>query len=427
MRRRTLTLALLLALVPASLLLAGAEGRLKGVVQDKDGKPIVDAKVVLTAQEVSATRQAMTKKGGKFVMIVADATRSYMIRIETEGYQTIQEPLKLTIGGQTAKTWTLLEGETVAGATVVEMHAPGAKVYNDGAKAFNNGDIDGALAKFREAGEINPELAEAFQGQAMIHWSRKETDLALAAAEKVVALDPTQRPRPARLLRLLPGEGRRARRRDAGGADRGRPDAGYGPAGLQRRRRVGDGPTTPMGRSRSSRRRSRSTASLTQGYQILGQLYNCQEEYDKAIASGEKLLAHGAGQPRGALGPLQGLPGEGRHREGGCLVGDPQGVQAGGPGADALRRGQVAVGRGQRRRRPPSSSSRPSRRIPSTAWRTTTWGCAYANINRVDDRLVHLQKFLDLDPEHPEAASAKSMLDYYKTSERDSGRRRRRG
>jgi tetratricopeptide (TPR) repeat protein len=191
MKRRTLTLALLLALVPASLLLAGAEGRLKGIVQDKDGKPIVGANVLLQAQEVSAKRQAKTKKGGKFVMIVADATRNYMIRIEMEGYQTIQEPLKLTIGGQVSKTWTMHAGETVAGATVVETHGPGARVYNEGAKAFNNGEIDVALAKFREAGEINPELTEAFQGQAMIHWSRQETDLALAAAEKVVALDPT--------------------------------------------------------------------------------------------------------------------------------------------------------------------------------------------------------------------------------------------
>jgi hypothetical protein len=37
MKRRTLTLALLLALLPASLLLAGAEGRLKGIVVDVDG------------------------------------------------------------------------------------------------------------------------------------------------------------------------------------------------------------------------------------------------------------------------------------------------------------------------------------------------------------------------------------------------------
>ena len=37
-----------------------------------------------------------------------------MIRIEKEGYQTIQEPLDLTIGGQLVKEWTMVQGETVS-------------------------------------------------------------------------------------------------------------------------------------------------------------------------------------------------------------------------------------------------------------------------------------------------------------------------
>ncbi|MFQ5350999.1 MAG: carboxypeptidase regulatory-like domain-containing protein, partial [Thermoanaerobaculia bacterium] len=190
MKRRTLTIALLLVLLPASLLLAGAEGRLKGTVMDKDGNPIIGADVLLQAQEVSVKRQATTKKGGKFVMIVADASRTYTIRIEKEGYQTIHEPVKLTVGGQLIKEWVMHQGQTVQGPAFVEVQAPGSRVYNEGAKAFNNGDVETALAKFREAGELNPELAEAFQGQAMIHWSRKETDAALVAAERTVALDP---------------------------------------------------------------------------------------------------------------------------------------------------------------------------------------------------------------------------------------------
>ena len=290
MKRRILTVVLLLALMPASLLLAGAEGRLKGVVQNQDGEPIVGARITLMAQEVSATRQTTSKKGGKFVMIVADATRSYMIRIVQDGYQTIQEPVKLNIGGQVEKTWTMHAGESVTGASVVEVHAPGAKVYNEGANAFNRGEVDLALAKFREAGEANPELAEAFQGQAMIHWSRKETNEALAAAETLVALDPTnvlgQRVRYDAYVEL--GDER------ADAALEELITADPSPATARRVFNAGVAAVRANDAERAIARFEKVVEldpTLAKAHQILGQLYNTQGEHDRAIASAETLLA----------------------------------------------------------------------------------------------------------------------------------------
>ncbi len=412
MKRRISSFALLLALVPASLLMAGSEGRLKGVVQDANGKGIVDAQVTLMAQEVSATRQAKTKKGGKFVMIVADATRSYMIRIEKDGYQTIQEPLKLNVGGQLSKTWTMREGESIAGASVVEVHEPGAKVYNEGAKAFNNGEVDLALEKFREAGEINPELAEAFQGQAMIHWSRQETGPALAAAEKVVALDPTnilaQRVRydayvelgddraAAALEELIavdPSDGTARRVFNAGVAE-------------VRANNV-DGAIARFEKA------IELDPSLEQAYSVVGQLYNTKGENDKAIASAEKLLALVPNSPEAHSVLYEAYRAKGDKEKAAISwavlkEADPKDLARAlfEEGQSLFQAGNVAAAT--------TKLEQAVEADPEHAAAHYTLGLCYLNSGNQSGAKEKLQRFLELAPEHPEAASARDMLSFIK-------------
>lgn len=414
MTKRITTLALLLALVPAALLLAGAEGRLKGIVQDKDGKPILDAQVVLTAQEVSTTRQAKTKKGGKFVMIVADATRTYMIRIEKEGYQTIQEPVKLKVGGQLVKTWIMFEGETVAGARVVETHAPGAKIYNEGAKAFNNGEIDTALAKFREAGEINPELAEAFQGQAQIYWSREETDPALEAAEKLVALNPQNvlglRIRYDAYVEL------EDERKDQALDDLVAADPTPGTA----RRVFNVGVSAVQDNNLEEAIRRFETAveiddTLTQGFQILGQLYNSNKEYDKAIASGQKLLemVPDSTQAHQILYEAYKATGDTEQADVSWAV-----LESASPEDLA----QVLYEEGQSlflAGTTEAATEKLEQAIklhPKHAMAHYYLGLCYVNSNKESDGADLLKRSLDLDPQHPEASTAQAMVDFYKPS-----------
>ncbi len=409
MKRRALTLALLLALVPASLLLAGAEGRLKGVVQDKNGKPIVGAKVVMMAQEVSATRQATTKKGGKFVMIVADATRSYMIRIEADGYQTIQEPVKLTIGGQVAKTWTMLEGETVTGATVVEVHGPGARVYNEGAKAFNNGEIDLALAKFREAGEVNPELAEAFQGQAMILWSRKETDAALAAAEKVVALDPQN----VLALRLRYDAFVEKNDERADEALDALVAADPTPSTARRVFNVGVKAVRSNEVDEAIARFEKTIEidpTLDQAHQILGQLYNSKKEYDKAIASAQRVLELAPGSPEAhsILYEAYRATGETAKAEASWAIlkeSKPEDL------ARALYEEGQSLFHAGRIDEATEKLEQALAAYPDHPTANYTLGLCYLNTG--DPRAKeHLQRFLELAPDHPEAGSAREMVSF---------------
>lgn len=410
MKRQTLTLALLLALMPASLLLAGSEGRLKGNVVDPEGKPILGAQVTLSAQEVASTRQTKTKKGGKFSLIVADASRSYMIRIEKEGYQTIQEPIKLEIGGQLVRTWTMRAGETVAGASMVEGRVPGAKIYNDGATAFNKGQVDEALAKFREAAEVNPELAEAFQGQAMIHWSRSETDLALAAAEKVVALEPTN----VLGLRILydayleKGDTRAGEALDALVAA----DPTEGTA-----RRVFNAGIAAVRANDTETAISRFLTALEidsglqQAHQVLGQIYNHQKEHDKAIASAEALLAlvPGSSQAHSILYEAYRAKGdEEKAAESWAVLkqADPEDL------AKALyEEGQALFNANDI----PAATEKLEQAIdayPDLAAAHYTLGLCYLNSNNPSGAKEHLEKFIELAPDNPEVASAKGMLEY---------------
>ncbi len=367
---------------------------------------------MLSAQEVSATREATTKKGGKFVMIVADATRSYMIRIEKDGYQTIQEPLRLNVGGQLIKNWTMRKGETIAGATMVEQHAPGAKVYNDGAKAFNNGQIDEALAKFHEAGEINPELAEAFQGQAMIHWSRKETGPALAAAEKVVALDPTNvlalRVRYDAYVEMT--DERAGEALDALVAA----DATPGTA-----RRVFNAGVAAVKANQTEAAISRFMTAveidsgLKQGHQILGQLYNHQKEHDKAIASAETLLALEPGSPQAHSILYEAYRAKGDEEKAAVSwavlkEADPKDL------ARALyEEGQSLFNAGS----VPAATEKLEQAVeadPSHAGAHYTLGLCYLNSGDQTGAKAHLEKFIELDPEHPEVASARDMISFLK-------------
>lgn len=410
MKRRILTIALLLALLPASLLLAGAEGRLKGTVMDKDGKPIQGASVLLMAQEVSAKRQAKTKKDGQFAMMVADATRTYVIRIEKEGYQTIQEPVDLTIGGQLVKEWTMVEGEAVAGADIVEKQTPGARVYNEGAKAFNNGEIDVALAKFIEAGEQNPELAEAFQGQAMIYWSREETDLALAAAERAVAIDPTNMVglRVRYDAYVEKGDERaEAALQDLAAADRSPATA----------RRVFNSGVTAVRANDVDTAVARFTQAveidpaLLQGHQILGQLYNSMGEHDKAIASADRILEQAPGSPdaHSILYEAYRKTGDTAKAEESWAI-----LKAAKPEdlAKALyEEGQSLFNAGNI----DEAAEKLEQAIdadPNLSTAHYYLGLCYLNSGDQAGAKEHLQKFIDLDPEHPEVASAKDMISY---------------
>ncbi|MEM6796665.1 MAG: tetratricopeptide repeat protein [Acidobacteriota bacterium] len=63
-------------------------------------------------------------------------------------------------------------------------------IYNEGAVASQQGDSEKALAKFREAAEMDPSLAQARAGAAAILYNQENLAEALSEADKSLAVDP---------------------------------------------------------------------------------------------------------------------------------------------------------------------------------------------------------------------------------------------
>ncbi|MEO1368741.1 MAG: tetratricopeptide repeat protein [Acidobacteriota bacterium] len=66
-------------------------------------------------------------------------------------------------------------------------------IYNEGAVASQAGDYETALAKFRQAVQMDPSLAQANAGIAALLYNQEDLEGALAAAQKAIAIEPENR------------------------------------------------------------------------------------------------------------------------------------------------------------------------------------------------------------------------------------------
>ncbi len=175
-------------------LAAGTEGRVAGTVVDQAGKPLKDVQVVVNAVEVEFQQTRTSNNKGRFTLVLLDASRDYVIRLEKEGYQPIQETLKPKIGGILRHTWILVEGQAPGaglGEAPPEIEAAKrvVKLYEAAYKAFNVGDLETAVQKFHEVLELAPDIPEPHGGLAMAYYRMDDYEQAAAEADRLLELD----------------------------------------------------------------------------------------------------------------------------------------------------------------------------------------------------------------------------------------------
>jgi Tfp pilus assembly protein PilF len=179
-----------LLLVP-TLLLAQAQGRIKGMVTDAKGDPIVGAKVILTCPEILNFRKELTtdKRGG-YATLIVDATKQYLFHVEAPGYQAIEQMKKPLTGGQTLEANFVLTSvqQLQAEAQEKALEAPGIKEVREGQELLEAGKNEEARAKFAEAVKLKPDLYVAWLGLGDLDQKAGHNDDALAAAEKCLAI-----------------------------------------------------------------------------------------------------------------------------------------------------------------------------------------------------------------------------------------------
>jgi tetratricopeptide (TPR) repeat protein len=192
MRSRIAWLAALFVVVP-SLLLAQAQGRVKGTVVDGKGNPIPNAKVVVTCPEITTYKKELSAdKRGVFTVLVVDATKQYLFHVEAPGFQAIEQLNKPPIGGQTLEaTFTLKSIQQVEQESLQQaLEQPGIKQLREGRDLLEAGNKVEARAKFAEAVSIKPDLHLGWLEMALLDMEAGKNDDALAEVEKCLVASP---------------------------------------------------------------------------------------------------------------------------------------------------------------------------------------------------------------------------------------------
>lgn len=164
---------------------AGREASVGGTVLDENGEKLDG--VLVTVFSPDETRTDTTNKKGRFRLMVMDATQTFMVRLEKEGYVPQEGPIELSVGAALNMTWTMAEAratEPMAGSNEA------VTLYNEGASAFNSGDYVAARTHFEAALGLEPEMLAAHKVLALVYFQQQEWALAATSAEKVVAEEP---------------------------------------------------------------------------------------------------------------------------------------------------------------------------------------------------------------------------------------------
>jgi len=192
------TFLLLLAALPAA---AGTQGRVTGKVLDSAGNPIEGVVVTLTTASIRNFKlSTKTTKDGRYGSIVNDATLTYHVRFEKEGYVPADVDKKFSTVEITTLDQKLIKqgeaGSPVAGRPAAAPAAPSANeqatlTYNAAVDLLNAGDKAGAEAKFLDAVGKNPDLPQGWQALATIAYDQKQWAKVIEYGQKATDLDPT--------------------------------------------------------------------------------------------------------------------------------------------------------------------------------------------------------------------------------------------
>jgi tetratricopeptide (TPR) repeat protein len=175
---------------------AGTQAKIEGLVTDVEGKPIAGAVVTITTTEVTNYEKTLTTDNdGEFQTLILDATRTYDLLVEADGYQPQKRPFKVGAGStDNLFEFSLLTTAQVAGIEErKQLEEPGLKELYEGRELLKTGDKEGALAKFKEAAEAKPDLVEALARIAELTYGAGDQTGALEAAKKCLAQEPEAR------------------------------------------------------------------------------------------------------------------------------------------------------------------------------------------------------------------------------------------
>ena len=160
-----------------------ARGTVSGAVTGPAGEVLAGVAITLVAADKPPST-ATTDKRGKFSLTVAAG--DYLMGLEKEGYAPFEASLSVEADGRQVVTVQLLDAAAGRRNAAVEA-------YNAGAAAFKAGDKAAAKASFLAAVEADPSLVEPHRPLADIYLDEGAWAEAAAAAETYLAARPDDR------------------------------------------------------------------------------------------------------------------------------------------------------------------------------------------------------------------------------------------
>ena len=193
-KQRAIVLFLLLVVAVPGLVSAARKGRLVGRVVDPEGAPIEGVTVTATSAAVPTFNEVRTTdKKGAFIVDFEIVNVTYHYRFEKAGYQTFESDQAWGLEGTARHDFVMQPGTAAAVVDLVPTSSsePAIIAYNAAVAAVEAKQYAVAQAKFEEAVQYDPELRPAWTGLSVAHLGQERYQEAVDAAEKAMALGAT--------------------------------------------------------------------------------------------------------------------------------------------------------------------------------------------------------------------------------------------
>jgi tetratricopeptide (TPR) repeat protein len=169
------------------------KGRVVGMVLDPEGNPIEGVNVIATCEEVSTFEDTDTTNAkGAFTINFDFIDVTYKLAFSKDGYLPFTAGLTLLRQGKMRETYIMHPGDATVQSVVLNTTSePAIEAYNAGVAAFNRKDYETAVAKLEEAVGHDPSLFNVWEALSRAKLSKGDYQGAVEAAEKAIELGAT--------------------------------------------------------------------------------------------------------------------------------------------------------------------------------------------------------------------------------------------
>lgn len=201
-RRSALWLALLIFLLSSGQGRAQPRGTLfvDGTIVDETGKPVYQARVILEKLSGAMQLSAFTNNDGSFSFQRLSES-SLVLRVTANGFKDHSETFELTSAprhlrivmsstDEEKNRQATPSGQGVVAASTLKAPPKARKEYEQAAEAQRRGDNATAHTHADKAVQLYAEFADAYALNGLVYLQEQKLDLAQAAFEKALSIEP---------------------------------------------------------------------------------------------------------------------------------------------------------------------------------------------------------------------------------------------